>query len=295
MSAIDPLPLTPPLLYVTIHTKELTLKQNDRLIMSPANGIQLYIAPVFLLLLVWGGLTSGMLALNRRGPRAGRLALLFALVPLALAHHLLWQSRHDNGLLASYTSVAAGLVIWAWHELAFYSGVLSGPWRRSLPAGEFGWRRFGLALGTHLYHEIAVLAELALLAWVLRDATNSYGFYVFFLSWALQHSAKFSILLGVRWLQIDLFPPHLRYLGSFWRRSSGNGLFPFMLIGWTWVALNLWAAAGQAGIQSGGIGLSLLAALVSFGTLEHLVLAWPRRVGAEVRSQESEVRSTGVL
>jgi putative photosynthetic complex assembly protein 2 len=258
--------------------------------MTPALVFELYLIPTMVLLLVWGGLTAGLLALNRRGQVWGRLALVLGLIPLSIAHHLLWQSRHDSEVWGSYSSVAAGLFIWAWHELAFYSGVLSGPWRRGLPSGEFGWRRFGLALGTHLYHELAVLAELALLAWMLRDATNGYGFYVVFLSWALQHSAKLSIFLGVRHLNVDLFPPHLRYLGSFWRPQVGNGLFPFIIVGWAWVALNLWAAAGQAGVQAGGIALTLLAALVSFGTLEHLVLVWPRRTAPDVRSQESEVR-----
>ena len=37
-----------------------------------------------------------------------------------------WLSRDDLSGLGAYRAFLAGMLIWAWHELGFYSGVLGG-------------------------------------------------------------------------------------------------------------------------------------------------------------------------
>lgn len=254
---------------------------------------QLYLYPPLAALALWAGLTGVVVLLNRRGPQPGRLALLLCLPLLALAHHELWVLRDDLSVGAGYRAFVAGTFLWAWHELAFYSGVFTGPWRSPCPPGARGLFRFGYALRTHLHHELAVLVELVGLWWLLRDASNLMGPVVFMLSWALQHSAKLNVLLGVRSLNVELFPPHLRYLGSFWTRRAPSAFFLPSVSVITMLAIMLWLAAHAHRFEPTGVRLALVAALLSFGALEHWLLVLPQRraVAAMISTDDSDFRS----
>lgn len=243
----------------------------------PLDWPQTYLYPPLVVIGLWVALTAAIGIVNRGGPRAGRVALLAALPLLALAHHELWAVRHDMSVLAGYRGFVAGTLIWAWHELAFYSGVITGPWRAPCPSGARGFFRFGYALGTHLHHELAVLAELILMAWLLQGASNLVGPLIFMLSWALQHSAKLNVLLGVRSLDVNLFPPHLRYLGSFWARRPPSAFFLPSVSVATLLAIMLWAAAHAHRLEPDGPRLALVASLLTMGALEHWLLVMPRR------------------
>lgn len=238
---------------------------------------QIYIFPPLTAVALWAGLTLLVALLNRRGPWAGRVALVLALPVLGFAHHELWAVRNDASVLGVYRAFLAGTLIWAWHELAFYSNVLTGPWQRACPSHARGFTRLGYALGTHLYHELAVLLELIFMLWLLSDGHNMLGLIVFMLSWAMQHSAKLNVLLGVPTLNVELFPPHLRYLGSYWRRRATSFFFIPSVSVATLLAIMLWMAAHTHRFEPMGVSLALLAALVSLGALEHWLLAVPSR------------------
>ncbi|EFO80716.1 photosynthetic complex assembly protein 2 [Oscillochloris trichoides DG-6] len=239
---------------------------------------QTYLYPPLAVVVLWVALTAGVMGLNQRGSRTARWGLLFSLPLLALAHWQLVAARHDLSVLGAYRSFAAGMLIWAWHELAFYSGLLSGPWKRDCPSHARGARRLGYALATHLYHELACLVEIILMLVVLSDATNWVGFIVFCLSWALQHSAKLNVLLGVPWLQVDLFPPHLHYLGSFWARRGPSSFFLPSVSVSTLLAGLLWLTAGSLAPAPAAVRLALIASVVTLGALEHWLLLLPARV-----------------
>jgi putative photosynthetic complex assembly protein 2 len=236
---------------------------------------QVYLLPPLYTLSLWLLLTFGVMGLNRMGARAARIGLLASVPLLLLAHHLLWQTRNDLSVSGAYSAFAAGLLIWGWHELAFYSGILSGPWRAACPPHARGMRRFGYALGTHLYHEIACAIELVIFIVLMHDATNLLGPLVFGLCWALQHSAKLNVLLGVRSLDPTLFPSHLRYLGSYWRQRSGNAFFLPSCSVVTLLAIMLWLTVGVHATEAAGVRLALLATMFSLGAIEHLMLIVP--------------------
>ena len=235
-----------------------------------ATFLQTFIYPLVVTVVLWGGLTAGLLSLNRRGLGAGRLALVGLGLALIVAHQQLWATRDDLSVLGSYRAFVAGMLIWTWHELAFYSGVITGPWAKPCPPEARGWQRFWFALGTHLYHELAMLLEAIALVILLWGGQNWIGPATIALSWALQHSAKLNVLLGVRFLQVDLFPAHLRYLGSYWRSRPSNPLFVPTIIVATGLALLLWLWATQG--QAGYVGAALLASLAALGAFEHLLL-----------------------
>ncbi|WP_238613487.1 putative photosynthetic complex assembly protein PuhE [Candidatus Oscillochloris fontis] len=250
---------------------------------EPPVWAQTYLYPPLAVVLLWVALTAGVMGLNQRGPRAARLGLIFSLPLLGLAHWQLVVSRHDLSTLGAYQAFMAGMLIWAWHELAFYSGILSGPWKRDCPSHARGFSRLGYALATHLYHELACLAEIILMLVALSDATNWVGFIVFCLSWALQHSAKLNVLLGVPWLQVDLFPSHLRYLGSFWARHAPSCFFLPSVSVSTLLAGLLWLTADSLAPAPVAVRLALIASVVTLGAIEHWLLLLPVRLASTTR------------
>ncbi|MFV9506011.1 MAG: putative photosynthetic complex assembly protein PuhE [Oscillochloridaceae bacterium umkhey_bin13] len=250
---------------------------------------QIYLFPILTALSLWAGLTALVGLLNRRSPKPGRLALLFSVPLLILAHHELHATAADLSLSGAYRAFLAGTLIWAWHEMAFYSGILTGPWQKPCPPQASGFGRFGYALGTHVYHELAVLAELLLMLILLSGGPNMLGLLIFVLSWAMQHSAKLNVLLGIPSLNVALFPSHLRYLGSYWRPGPTSWFFTPSVSVFTLLALMLWLAAQAHSGDVFGVQLALLASLVSLGALEHWLLALPQRASqAVVPSRISE-------
>ncbi len=245
------------------------------MILPLAIWLHIYLVPALLTLLLWGGLTAAMMWLNQRGAAPARRVLLLLVPLLVLAHHQLWEVRHLTDTASVYRAFVAGMLIWSWHELAFYSGVITGPWQQPCPPGVTGWDRFCYALGTHLYHEVAVALEAAVLWWIYRDAVNVIGALTFVLLWALQHSAKLNVLLGVRSLDIGSLPLHLRYLGSFWAQRSSNAFFVPAMVVATGAAGGLWVQAGLRAPHEEAIALTLLATILTLGVLEHGLLMLP--------------------
>lgn len=236
---------------------------------------QLYLYPLLVTLALWGGLTMGLLWLNQRGTGIMRLTLLAMVAALLVAHQQLYAVRDDLSAWGCYRAFIAGMLIWTWHELAFYSGILAGPWRAPCPPEARGWRRFGYALRTHLYHEVAVIIELGVLGWLLRDAGNLTGLLTFGLMWALQHSAKLNVLLGIRSLNVNLLPEHLRYLGTFWTPRTHNPFFLPSVLTISLLAAGFWLVASALAPDESTVGMTLLASLTTLGLLEHLLLVLP--------------------
>lgn len=259
---------------------------------SYATWAQIYLYPLLVTMALWAGLTLGLLWLNRRTPAQRRVVLLLLLSVVALAHQQLWEVRDDLSAWGCYRAFIAGMLIWTWHELAFYSGVLTGPWQAPCPRGAQGWRRFGYALGTHLYHEIAIILEMLLVWWLLRGAANQIGLLTIVLGWALMQSAKLNVLLGVRSLPVDWLPEHLRYLGSFWAQRPSNPFFlPSVLVA-SAVATLLWLQAGALAPDGSAVGMTLLAVLATLGVLDHWLLVLPlynrqpSRVGSRTNPEQ---------
>jgi putative photosynthetic complex assembly protein 2 len=255
--------------------------------LSLATWAQLYLYPLLVTLVIWGGLTLGLIWLNQCGARAGRIALLVTVPVLVLVHMQLWQVHNDLSMWGCYRAFLGGMFIWAWHELAFYSGVLSGPWRVDCPPNLTPWQRFGYALRTHIYHEGAVLIEVLLLWWLHRDALNLVGPLTFLALWALQHSAKLNVFLGVRNLKVSVLPEHVRYLASFWMPRTHNPFFFISVTFFTILAAVLWVQASQLAPASATVGTSLLATVLTLGVLEHWLMVFPAIEPEPVVSQST--------
>ena len=92
---------------------------------------------------------------------------------------------------------AQALIVWAWLEMSYFMGFVTGPCKLACPPDIAGWARFRLALKTSLHHEAAVVAlgvSIILLTW---DAPNQFGTWTFVTLWSMRWSAV--ILSSVLW------------------------------------------------------------------------------------------------
>jgi putative photosynthetic complex assembly protein 2 len=231
--------------------------------------------PAMAVLAVWAASTALIVWLVNR-PRETHLPSLLLATPVALAGlAAMLLTTDDDGSAAAYVSFAGGILVWGWHELAFLTGVVSGPRKAPADPTATGWRRFREAAATVIHHEVALAATLAALALLTWDSANATGTLAFALLWLFRLSAKFNLHVGVPSANGDLLPPHLAHLGSYFRQ---RGLSPLLV-------LSLGAGFGFAGALGiaavdGATSVRLLFALAALGALEHVFLALPIRDSA---------------
>ncbi len=227
------------------------------------------IPPLLFALLMWFIGTATIVWLDSR-PRS-TFATSLALVGLAAigAVVLVWSQAGDSSPSAAYTGFAAAILIWGWHEMSFLMGFVAGPNKAECPPTATGWHRFKLATATVIHHELAIAATAILLVAVTWGQPNQSAPLTFLLLFVLRLSAKFNLYLGVPNLSDEVFPAHLAYLKSYFRKASLNPLFPFSII--------LGAAIVVIAYDTRTVTGTLVAGLAALGVVEHLFLVLPLR------------------
>jgi putative photosynthetic complex assembly protein 2 len=232
--------------------------------------------PIAAVLLWWLG--TGVVILLDRMPAAcgGRKTVAFvAATSFAIAAlACIGQTAEDRDVGAAYAGFVCAVVVWGWHELAFLGGWLTGPRRTAATPGARGLIRFGQALQVLLWHELALLATCVALWLWLGDSANPTAAWTFTLLYVMRVSAKLNLYLGVRNLALDFLPPHLLYLGSYFRQRPFNALMPWSLLGGAVVTgwLIVGAQATTGGVQTAHL---LLASLLTLALVEHLMMVLP--------------------
>ena len=171
--------------------------------------------------------------------------------------------------------------MWGWHELSFLTGWVTGPRQHAADPGAQGWQRFVQAVQAILWHELAILASGLMIVAITWGAPNQIGTQTFAVLWVMRISAKLNVFLGVRNLSIELLPPHLAYLASFFRKRAMNLLFPLSVSASTVVAV--WMVNEALGSPAGSAratGLLLVATLLVLAILEHWLLVLPLQATA---------------
>ncbi len=232
------------------------------------------IPPLLFALLMWFIGTATIVWLDSR-PRATFATSLW-LVGLAAigAMVLVWAKAGDSSATAAYTGFAAAILIWGWHEMSFLMGAVAGPNKAECPPDAVGWRRFKLATATVIHHELAIAATAIALFAISWGQPNQAAPLTFLLLFVLRLSAKFNLYLGVPNLSDEVFPEHLAYLKSYFRKARLNPLFPFsILLG---CAIVFWGWSGAPYDARSATG-TLIAGLAALGVVEHLFLVLPMR------------------
>ena len=234
-----------------------------------------YVWPSLFAVFVWWFGTALVFMLDQLPRSTTRRTMWGATLMLAAALACVFTLSDRTTLASAYAGFTCGVLVWAWQEIAFLTGVVTGPNRSPLPEGATGWRRFRAAFGTVAHHEVAMLVLGLALLLLLWDAPNQVALWTYAALWVMRQSAKLNIFLGSRNLGESMLPGHLAYLASYFRRRQMNWLFPFSVTGGTVAAVVLALQAAAATDPFAVTAYSLLAALLALAVIEHWFLMMP--------------------
>lgn len=234
-----------------------------------------YAAPVLFAMFVWWFSTGAIIWLDGL-PRwtfkwsMGAATLIAGLGFWGLAHSASGVDASD-----AYLAFASALAVWAWLEMSFYMGWVTGLQRHRCPHGCSGWRHFGHALRANIWHELAILAFGAMVVAIAWGAPNQTGLWTFAILWWMHESARLNVFLGVRNLNEHFVPPHLEFLKGFLRKADMNLLFPVSVTVSTVACTFLAIEAIEAGSQFERAGAMFLTTMMALAIIEHWFLILP--------------------
>lgn len=230
-------------------------------------------------LFLWWFSTGAILWRVRRAdngqPDAHMWSVVFGLPLLAVGIYGFQQTLDDASPLGVHLAFLSALAIWGWIELAFLSGVITGPNESPCPVGIPEWQRFLRAFGTIAHHELLLAVTTMLMGAVAMQQANHFGFLTFAVLFIARISAKLNLFFGVANINTEFLPTPLDHLPSHFRRRPMNGFFPISvtLLGFAsgcWLERLL--AATAPGQQA---GFALLTALTLLALLEHWFMVLP--------------------
>jgi putative photosynthetic complex assembly protein 2 len=236
-----------------------------------------FIAAFGFALLMWWLSTGFILFLNHLHPSTYRRSLTLVTLLAIAALIGIHMGSAETTKLAALLGFAQALVVWAWLEMSYFMGLVTGPRKAPCPPGARGWPRFYLALQTSLYHELAVIAGGAIIIAITWNAENHVAAGTFITLWLMRWSAKLNLFLGVPNVNTEWFPKPLRFLCSYMPVKPMNLLFPFTVSAATIVTAWLFVLA--AGESDGFLRTSyaLVGSLLALAVLEHWFLVLPLR------------------
>lgn len=235
-----------------------------------------YLLPIGYTLFLWWFSTGVILYLNGLPRWTHPWTMLGATVLLGIALVGLGATRDDTRVTGAYLAFTCTLLVWAWQEVAFLLGYVTGPRRLPCPAGSTGWQRAGYAIQTLLHHELALIVLGIAVVATTWGGSNLTGVFSFAIFWVMRQSAKLNVFLGVRNLSEDFLPAHLKYLQTYFRRAPMNALFPVSVALSSWLAVLVWQAAVAHGIGAfEATTLTFAGTLLSLAILEHWFMVLP--------------------
>lgn len=182
----------------------------------------------------------------------------------------------DTSVAGAYTAFTCGLLVWAWVEMSFLMGFITGSRRSACPPDCSGRQRFVYAVQAILYHELAIIALLGVIVALTWNGPNQIGTWTFLTLWLMRLSTKLNLFFGVRNLSEEFLPEHLQYLKSFFTRKPMNLLFPLSVTAGTVIAvLLILRIAAPETTAFEAVGLTLITTLLVLAILEHWFLVLP--------------------
>lgn len=241
--------------------------------------MEAFAAPALFALLLWWWSTGAILWLVGM-PRASHPWSMGAvtLLLLPMAFWGLVASGSNASPFGVYLAFTSAIGVWAWHEMTFLFGYVTGPNRRACASGAGGVRRLLSAIGTVIYHEVALAVTAGLLVWLLWESPNQVGIWTFLVLWIMRLSAKLNVYFGVPNMTEEFLQPHLSYLTSYFRKGPVTPLFAVAITGGTVaVVLAILRAVDPATPLFETVGLVLVGTLLLLAVVEHWFLVLPLR------------------
>lgn len=233
------------------------------------------LAAVFLWWFSTGAILWRVRAADNRGAGAHRASVVWGLPVLALGL-LGARLSFDLGSAAGvYLGFVSALVVWGWIELAFLSGLLTGPNARPCPPGVQGWPRFARAVGTIAWHELALAMTTLALIHAAWGAANPFAAWTFAMLFLARVSAKLNLFFGVPRINTEFLPRTLSHLPSHFRLAPMNGFFPLSVTILSFAAACWLERTVAAGAGWEVAGFSLLLTITLLALLEHWFMVLP--------------------
>lgn len=228
--------------------------------------------------LLWWLSTGVILLLNGMRPQTFKWTMLASSIVLGLALYGLHISSQTNSVWSAYCAFTCAVLVWAWQEIGFLLGYVTGVRKVACPPHSSGIERWRYGLQAVSHHELALVVLFAAVWWASASAPNQVGFWTYVILWAMRQSAKLNVFLGVRNLSESFLPAHLKYLQSYFSRRPMNALLPVSVVASGWFAVLLWQSVFAVSATAFEItAASLLATLLSLAIVEHFFLVLPIR------------------
>ena len=183
-----------------------------------------------LAILAWWVSTGLIVLAVRSSDKQHNIVMLGAAFMAALGLAALIISAESATSTGAFTAFVGALLIWAFFEVAFLLGWITGPRKTPLPANVTGSMRFKLAVQTVIHHELALVGTLLFLTVTMWGSANHVGVMIFALLWVMRLASKFILFLGARHSLSELAPPRLAYLQSYFRTDQTTVLFPIVMV-----------------------------------------------------------------
>ena len=225
--------------------------------------------------LAWWASTGVVLYLAHLPPSTFRWTLAGAAVLTLVGLVGLAATRDDTTLTGAFVSFLCGLAVWAWQEVSFYTGALTGTRKEVCAPSCSGLRHFGHALMASLHHELSILISLIVMVGISWGAANQVGLWTFVVLLVMHESARLNVMLGVRNVSAQFVPKHLEFLKGFLNRQPMNMLFPVSVTASTIAATLLVQVAAGAATPFEAAHYTFLSAILVLGIIEHWVLILP--------------------
>ncbi|WP_424360925.1 putative photosynthetic complex assembly protein PuhE [Methylocystis parvus] len=239
-----------------------------------------YAPPIAATLLMWWASTGAILYLDGLSRRTFAWSMAGSTGLFLLALWGMSATSGETSAASAYCAFACGLMAWAWQLVSYYMGFITGPNHAPCPPGLAGFGRFIAAIGTSLYHEIAIIVCAAALIALTWGQPNLIGLWTFLVLWWMHSSAKLNLFFGAPNLSEELLPEHLRYLVTYMRRRPMNLFFPVSVTVSTIVTVLIAQKAFVATTPFEIVGYTILATLMTLAVAEHWFLVAPLHANA---------------
>ncbi len=234
------------------------------------------IVPLCFTIFIWWFGTGAILFLDSLKESTFRWSLIACSICAVLAFVVIFITAKSTAASDAYVAFTASVMVWAWVELTFLTGLITGPQKTA-------WQplrssRFRQALSALLHHELLLLVCASVIVILSIAQPNQTASLTFLSLWCMRASAKLNLFLGVRNWSEEFLPKNLRYLTSFFKSAPLNLLLPFTFVAGAWAIIicldKSSLASNSASVQTGYL---LVAGLLILGLLEHLLMVLPFR------------------
>jgi len=236
-------------------------------------------AAIFLAIFAWWFSTGVIMLAVRQADRKGGAAHLWLTLGstplLALGVVAVGMSLQGQSLALIFAGFFGALAIWGWIELAFLTGLITGPVKSECPKGLAGADRFWRAFGTLSYHEVLLSAGLLALVVASDGAANRMALSTYLILYLARIFAKLNLFFGVPRINLEFLPEPLQHLKSYFRQGSVTPAFPAAITALTTLLVVCAERLISAQSPVSETGFALLTALSALALLEHWLMVLP--------------------